>query len=89
MKYGSQAGEVVVTPSLPLLFLPGAAHLLPDGTMETVVTAELPLGYWAILVTYANGQTWLTPNDLADEDIAAALGTEALPEQGAMVVLTE
>ncbi len=89
LMHGYEAGDVVETATLPLLFLPGAAHLLPDGSMETVMTADMPLGYWAILATYENGQTWLTPNDMSDADVATSLATDVLPGQGSMLSLVE
>ncbi len=89
LAHGYTAGDVVETATLPLLFLPGALHQLPDGSSETVFTADMPLGAWAIMVVYENGQAWITPNDMADVDVATALGTDVLEGQGSMLFLSE
>lgn len=70
-----------------MLFLPGAVHVLPDGTQEMVRLTDLPTGYWAILLEYPSGQTWVTPNDLADEDISAAFGVAPMAGQASMFVV--
>jgi hypothetical protein len=84
---GYDPGETFRVDNLPMLFLPGAVHVLPDGTQELVYLQDMPAGYWAILLEYPGGQTWVTPNQLADEDIATSFGVAALPGQGALFVV--
>ena len=64
---GYTPGSVFQTDSLPVLYMPGAKHTLPDGTEELVYAPDLPTGYWGIAVFSHTGQTWVTPNQLADE----------------------
>lgn len=87
LQAGYQPGDTAVIDDLPLLFLPGALHVSPDGSQEEVQLQDVPAGAWGILLVYAGGQAWMTPNDLADPDVAASLGVEPLPGQASVFLL--
>ncbi len=65
---GYGPGDSFLADTLPLLFVPGALHIGADGSEEVVYAPDLPSGYWGIAVFQQNGQTWITPNDLALEN---------------------
>ncbi len=51
--------------ALDLIWLPGALHNNPDGTVDTVLDPlAIPAGGWSISVIMATGQTWTVPNSL-------------------------
>lgn len=62
---------VEVLPEAQLVWLPGATHILPDGSEEMILDPlEMPAGVYGLTLVAHTGQTWTVPN---------SLGTEAFP----------
>lgn len=64
-------GLAPVNTFLPLeeaavVWLPGALHILPDGTEETITDPlQIPQGLYGVSLVSITGQTWSVPNELA------------------------
>lgn len=83
---GDLAFETVIPTTELDLYVPAAAqHTLPDGSVETVLGANMPAGAWSLTVVSFTGQTWTLPNDLAG--FASGSATYAPGQQGAGVVV--
>lgn len=71
-------GETFTSDTLTTLFIPAAQHTYIDESgeevSEIVGAADMPAGYWAVAVVSETGQTWVVPNQLADETLAGAYG---------------
>jgi hypothetical protein len=56
---------VLLDGPIDLLWLPGAKHFLPDGTVETETDpSRIPAGAWSMTLISFTGQTWSMPNEL-------------------------
>lgn len=62
---GKLLGTAFPSTTLGGYFVPGAQHILPDGSTEIVSFADVPLGAWSVTVVSETGQTWTLPNELA------------------------
>ena len=56
-----------------VVWLPGALHILPDGSEETITDPlQIPAGLYGVTLVSITGQTWSVPNELASSQFPAA-----------------